>query len=315
MTRIALVRDRCAMHLEFRRTRRYLEVMNTLRVLALLLALPAFAQNVRTNMLVSTDWLQSHLGKVKVLHVGTPADYAEGHIPGAVLLDTASFLVERDGTPNEIPPIDKLEGAFRAAGIGLRGRIILYSNDPMYAARAWFTLDYLGNGDRAAILDGGFAKWKAETRRISREPVTPQAAEFEARTKPDTLVRLSKMSELVRRRDEVGPYLVLLDSRAPAQFSGEEPGAQITRPGHIPGAVNVPSASHFAADGTLRLPEELRALYRAAGVTKDSTNVTYCRSGMHASVSYFVLRYLGDDVMLYDGSYFEWSHSDQPVEP
>ena len=40
---------------------------------------------------------------------------------------------------------------------------------------------------------------------------------------------------------------------------------------------------------------------------RDARVVVYCRTGMDASVPYFVLRSLGYDVALYDGSYAEWS--------
>lgn len=62
--------------------------------------------------------------------------------PRPVLIEMSSLLVQRNGTPNELPSIDALERVFRAAGIGATGRIVVYSVDPLLAARAWFTLDY-----------------------------------------------------------------------------------------------------------------------------------------------------------------------------
>lgn len=280
-------------------------------LLVALLALPLGAQTVRDQMLVSTGWLRQHVKTVKVLHVGTRAEYDAGHIPGAVLLEMSSLLVQRDGTPNELPPIDTLEQVFRAAGLDSRGRIVVYSVDPLFAARAWFTLDYLGQGSRTALLDGGLPKWTAEGYPLSSDPVIAKAGSFQARTKPEVVVRLAAMRELVRLADQSA--CVFIDARPPAQFSGEEPGPDVRRAGHIPGAVNVPMGTNLKADGTLRPVEELRALYERAGVTKDCVNVAYCRTGMQASVTYFVLAYLGYDAALYDGSFIEWSNAGEII--
>ena len=58
---------------------------------------------------------------------------------------------------------------------------------------------------------------------------------------------------------------------------------------------------------------ELRSLYESTGATRDAIVVAYCRSGMEASMTYFVMRLLGYDVALYDGSFVEWSRSPETV--
>lgn len=282
-------------------------------VFASLIAGSAHAQMVNERMLVSADWLRRGLGMMTVLHIGDRAEYDSGHIPGAVLVELSSLLVQRDGTPNELPPVAELERVFAAAGVGPRGRIIVYSRDPLYAARAWFTLDYLGQGDRTSLLDGGLVKWAASGYELSKKNVVPQPRRFEARVVPQTVMRIGAMRELVRLRERFGTALVLIDARPPAQFSGDEAGEGVKRAGAIPGAVNVPTALNFGADGAFRPASDLGAMYRKAGVTNESANVVYCRTGMQASVTYFVLRYLGFDAELYDGSYLEWSNAGEMI--
>lgn len=277
------------------------------------LALPLPAQAVREQMLVSADWLQRRLGTVTILHIGDAPGYDAGHIPDAVLVEMSSLLAQRDGTPNELPPIDVLEGVFRAAGVGASGRIVIYSSDPLLAARAWFTLDSLGQGDRAALLDGGLAKWAAAGYAVSTARVQPRPGSFEARPVPEAITRLATMRELVRLRDQLGPNLVLIDARSVQQFYGDEAGADVSHAGHIPGAVNVPFAANLDASGALRPAAQLRLLYQQAGVTRESANIVYCRTGMQASLTYFVLRYLGYDTTLYDGSYIEWSNAGESI--
>lgn len=278
-----------------------------------MLALPLHAQAVREHMLVQPDWLQRRLGTVTLLHIGDAAGYDNGHIPGAVLVELSSLLVQRDGTPNELPLVDTLERVFRAAGVGARERVVVYSSDPLLAARAWFTLDYLGHGDHVAMLDGGLPKWLAAGYATSKERVQPRPGSFEARAVPQTVTRLAAMRELVRLRDQLGSSLVLIDARSPAQFSGDEAGPDVLHAGHIPGAMNIPSASNLDATGSFKPVYELRLLYHQAGVARDSANIVYCRTGMQAAMTYFVLRYLGYDATLYDGSFIEWSNAGEMI--
>ena len=111
-------------------------------------------------MIVTTDWLADSVKHpdVRVLDVATLDEYKHGHIDGAVLLNVKELLVRRANTPDELPSVARLEELFRDAGVKPTDKIILTSNDPLLATRAWFTLDYLGWGDHAAILDGGNAK-------------------------------------------------------------------------------------------------------------------------------------------------------------
>jgi thiosulfate/3-mercaptopyruvate sulfurtransferase len=273
----------------------------------LILAIPAHAQSVREEMLVSPDWLQRRLGTVTLLHAGDAAGYAAGHIPGAVLLEMPALLVDLDGTPNELPSVAALESVFRAAGVGVRDRIVVYSNDPVLAARAWFTLDYLGQGTRTAMLNGGLARWMAAGYAISTDRVLPKRGAFVARTMPQAVVRLAAFREVMRLRQELGTKLVLIDARSSEQFCGEETGAGVDRPGHIPGAVNIPFTENFDPGGAVKSVYELRQLYHRAGIRRDTANIVYCRTGMQAAMTYFVLRYLGYGASLYDGSYVEWS--------
>ena len=87
------------------------------------------------------------------------------------------------------------------------------------------------------------------------------------------------------------------------------------RPGHIPGAVNVPHTEMAGADGKLLIdPELLRERLAAAGITPRDSVVAYCRSGVRASLAYLSMQQAGYAVRLYDGSYAEWMDSGRPVE-
>jgi 3-mercaptopyruvate sulfurtransferase SseA len=115
--------------------------------------MPLTAQTVRWQMLVSPEWLEANWSSVRIFHIGDRATYDFGHIPGAVLIEPASFVMTVNGIPNELPPLATPEQVFSEAGIDRRSRIVLYGADRLVVARAWFTLDYLGQGAEVVAGD------------------------------------------------------------------------------------------------------------------------------------------------------------------
>lgn len=262
--------------------------------------------------LVSTEWLAAHLGRPElvVLHVGTAADFAQGHIPGAQLVELADVSVTgEDGLRVELAPPERLAETLRRRGVSETSRIVVYAGGVslQVATRVFFTLDYLGLGDRTALLDGGLAVWQAEGRPLSRNAAPPTAGNFTPRPSPERVVDASWL-----RLDEVGRRFTLLDARTPEFYSGAKAAAP--RAGHIPGARNVPIATLLDAQGKFKSREELKAILEAAGARRNAPLVVYCQVGVQASALYFAARYLGYDVRLYDGSFEDWSRrADLPV--
>jgi thiosulfate/3-mercaptopyruvate sulfurtransferase len=163
-----------------------------------------------------------------------------------------------------------------------------------------------------AVLDGGLAKWRAEGRPVTDEPVTPKEAHFTARQN-NLLVRdLEQMrANVLSRREQV------VDARSRGRFAGTEPEPRAgLRGGHIPGSVCLPHLELIATDGTLLPEAELRRRFAAAGADISRPVVTSCGSGVTASTLALALYRLGrDDVAVYDGSWSEWGgRSDTPVE-
>lgn len=253
---------------------------------------------------VSTDWLAEQLQNpgVIVVEIGINANADRPHIPGARYIPIDS-IVRRDGwPPDELPKLADLRKAFEKAGIGDEGRLVLYSSAPLYATRAWFTLDFLGHADRAAILDGGFEKWRREGRPIAvtREAFAPRT--FTPKPNAERVLSQMQMQTAV-----TGTSAILIDARPASEFHGAQRGLRVARKGHIPGANSIPWQANLDVTFALKPESELRALYRSVGVEPGSRVIVYCRTGMEASLPYFVLRSLGYDVTLYDGSYAEWS--------
>lgn len=269
-------------------------------LLLLLVTLPSHGA-INSTVLVSTDWLEKHLRdrQVTIFEAGDRTTFEAEHIKGARFAPLSELVITRGDTPNELPDPIALEKTLRAAGLPKRGRIVIYARDPIIAARIFFTLDYAGRGTDIALLDGGYAKWTAEKRPVvSGAPVTA-AGDFEVSARPEVIVRHTAMMVLAECAEAMPENIVLVDAR-PAEAYGQ---------GHIGCALNIPWNENLTGGATpvFRSREDLASLYAASGVGKDASIAAYCRTGMQASVTYFVLRYLGRDVHLYDGSWAEWT--------
>jgi thiosulfate/3-mercaptopyruvate sulfurtransferase len=273
----------------------------------LLAAVVTVATALSNPMVVSTDWVAERLGSplVIVLEVGEKHDYDEAHIPGARFIARSEIVEDCDGVPNELPDQEKLVATFKRAGVGDSKRIVIYSRTPLVATRAWFTLDYLGHGSRTSILDGGWEKWANEKRPATAEKTIANPAPFSTFDRPYSLVGFEDMKDLVRRRGKLDAQFISIDARPLASFHA----------GHIPDAINIPWTANLSAEHppVFRTDEELRRLYVGAGVTRDAVVITYCRTGMEASMTYFILRALGYDISLYDGSMAQWGKAEDTV--
>jgi thiosulfate/3-mercaptopyruvate sulfurtransferase len=197
--------------------------------------------------------------------------------------------------------------------VGDEARIVLYGdNSGLSAARAYFTLDYLGHGERAALLDGGLEKWQAERRVTSTETPEVKPARFTPRV-PSAVVGFDVVGDLSWAAANLSaPNVALVDARPAEEYTGEKPSDGVPRGGHIPGAANVFWMQNVVSreNPVMRPVAELRKLYVAAGATAGRKVVTYCRTGGQASHSYFTAKYLGYDVVMYDGPFFEWSNAE-----
>jgi thiosulfate/3-mercaptopyruvate sulfurtransferase len=288
-----------------------------------LLPFLAGAAAVRSDMLVSTAWLAQNLSNpnLVILHVSRDrVAYDAGHIPGARFLALPDIAVTRDGILNELPPAATLQEVLERVGVSDNSRVILYGDTSVLpATRAYFTLDYLGHGDRTSLLDGGLPKWTAESRPLEKEAPQVARGRLTLHPRPEVVVNINAMKDLsFSAANTPAASPVLVDARTNAEFTGTTaPSSEIPRPGHIPGATDVYWMQTQASKSDMSLLPEaaLRKIYESAGVTPDRPVVTYCNTGMQASQSYFTLKYLGYDARMYDGSFSEWSNTkDSPVQ-
>ena len=254
---------------------------------------------VHPEMIVSAQWLSEHLNdpKVVVLHVGEKrSEYEGGHIPGARFLALTDFI---EGDAAELPSAEKLKTAFEKVGVNDDSRVVIYTTSwyPM-AGRAYYTLDYLGHGEHAALLDGGIDEWKLEKRPLEKTEPKIAPGSFTPHVHPEVRAMLEEVKKL---SEQPSKTTVLVDSRPEKRYID----------GHIAGAVHVYWQETLvdAKNKPVFLPpDKLKELLASRGIAPGQKLVTYCEIGLQASHDYFIAKYLGYDAAMFDGSIHEWSH-------
>jgi len=269
---------------------------------------------VRESLIVSSEWLATHLNdeSLVLLQVGDKDEYLAGHIPGAQFITTSDISTPRgSGLTLELPAVTQLQTAFEKLGVTDKSRVVIYFGKDWVSptTRVFFTLDYLGLGDRTSILDGGLPAWRAAGKPVTAVVSEPKAGHFTPHPNPKLIVDAAWVNANLNQ-----PGVVILDARAPKFYSGAEAGS-MPRAGHIPKARNIPFSSVVEDSNKFKSAAALREIFNAAGVKSDDSLTSYCHIGQQASVLYFAARYLGYEAHLYDGSFEDWSRRPElPVE-
>ncbi|WP_454194928.1 sulfurtransferase [Nocardia sp. Marseille-Q1738] len=263
----------------------------------------------RSDVLVSVDWAEENLNAPGVVFVEVDEDtsaYDGGHIEGAVRLDWKKDL--QDQVRRDFVNQEQFSDLLSARGISNDDEVILYGgNNNWFAAYAYWYFKLYGHNN-VKLLDGGRKKWELEGRPLSTEPVNRPATQYKAAA-PDLSIRAF--------RDEVIAAIGtknLVDVRSPDEFTGKIlapahlPQEQSQRPGHIPGAINVPWSKAANEDGTFKSDAELAEIYKEAGLDGEKETIAYCRIGERSSHTWFVLQELlgHQNVKNYDGSWTEY---------
>ncbi|MCC2099135.1 MAG: 3-mercaptopyruvate sulfurtransferase [Hyphomicrobiales bacterium] len=272
--------------------------------------------------LVSTQWLEDHLGEAGLTVVDGSwylpamkrdgaAEYLEGHIPGAVYFDIDDISDHSIDLPHTMPSQDYFASKVGGLGVSESDHIVVYDGGGLFSApRVWWMFRTFGAA-RVSILDGGLPKWKAEQRPLEGGRVEPQARSF----KPTFNAPVVAYTADVEAALQSGSAQVA-DARARGRFDGSVPEPRPGLPsGHMPGAKNL-AVGELTADGRLKDRTALTDAIRAAGIDASKPVITSCGSGVSAAIINLAFEVSGlPQPRLYDGSWTEWASKGMPVEP
>lgn len=268
-----------------------------------------------TSPLIGVDELAARLGEVAVLDVRYrmggppgPAEYAAGHVPGAVFVDLDTALAAPPGPRGRhpLPDEDVFVQAMRAAGVSEGRPVVVYDDwSGQAAARCWWLLRFHGHPD-VRVLDGSWAAWQAAGLLVEQGEPAPAATPGDFTARPGAMPAVDAAT--------VATTTVVVDARAPERYRGEvEPIDPVA--GRIPGAVNVPTARNLGPDGRFLPGVELAETYAAVGAVPGVDVAVYCGSGVTAAHDVLALEVAGVAAALYPGSWSEWvADPARPVE-
>ncbi len=270
---------------------------------------------------VSPDWVAQNAKNpnLRVLDVRTaPLEYISGHVPKAVNIADSAFR-----GPNGVLPVQywdnaKLGDIFSKSGVSSNSKVLVYSsgNDVLGATMVAYLLERLGAKD-IAVLDGGFAGYKAAGQTVTKEFPRYSPGKFTVQDNPAIRVTLTQVKQLIGK-----PGVTFIDPRPPELFRGEKD--IWIRNGHIPGAKNIPWPTFTEANNpqeSLKNPhklkslDEIRKLLAERGVKPTDDIIVTCSTGREATLQYIVLKHLlgYPKVRIYEGSWTEYSTTDLPV--
>lgn len=262
--------------------------------------------------IVDFEWLKEHQGEVRVVDVRWYLDgrsghdaYEKGHIPGAVFIDLHTQLSGHGGPEvgrHPLPEPSLFAEAMSESGIGDGATVVAYDDaGGVMAARLIWMLRALG--ENAALLDGGLQNYKGP---LQTGVSTPTRARFSPRSWPK-----SRLADIDEASD---PKNIVIDARNRDRYRGEADPVD-PRPGHIPGAINIPCRENLNADGTFLPAEILRHRFEEAGVKEGKDVISYCGSGVTACHNLLAMEFVGlGQGRLFPGSWSQYSQAaDRPV--
>ena len=280
----------------------------------LLLAGPVLADWANPQLLVSADEVEKDLSKPDwvVVDCRKLEEYAKGHIPGAISFGKDCKDALRDPTSRVYSSASKYDSLLGKAGIGNSTNVVFYgelkSKSLDDASVAFWIFEYLGQTDKAHVLNGGLEAWTKAGKKLSTEPTIRPAATFKTKFVKSRIATTDEVLKIARNQTK---GVQLIDSRTKKEYEGED--IRNTRGGRIPNctvnvshndtydAVKDPATGKDKSTGVLSYDKVAKAY---AGLDKNKRAIAYCQTGSRSTLTYMEMRLLGfKDPANYDDSW------------
>jgi thiosulfate/3-mercaptopyruvate sulfurtransferase len=258
--------------------------------------------------LLSFDELERQLGapELRLLDLRDHADFAKGHIPGAIWLDIKAAQ-QLSSTGRGLLDQPAWEKWMEPLGIGPSTQVVVYDAQRQSgAARIWWLLSYLG-APNVALVNGGFGLWARQGRPVTSDSTKAVPRPFRVKFQHARLAGRDQVVNSLKSAD------VVVDARSAAEYAGDE--VRSRRGGHIPSACHLEWSTLVDEEGRFLDERALRGRLDSLRIKSGQPITTYCQSGGRSSVDVFVLERLGFPVRNYYLGWSDWGNAeDSPIE-
>lgn len=239
-----------------------------------------------------------------------------GFLEGAISVNQDSWTLD-SRSQAQLDDLAQWSALLGVLGVDGKRPVVVYDNgDLKFASRVRYLLNHYGV-DRAALVNGGWPALEALVHagklkgQAGPSPAVFVHAAARATEPPIPLAARRQVFQSLHASN-----VTLIDVRSPAEYDGTDPFPGIDRPGHIPGAVNLPLNKLFATATTLMAPAQLRAVFSANHIDERGALIFYCQDGARSSLGALAAVKAGYRVVkLYYLSYLDWqSDPNDPVE-
>ena len=266
--------------------------------------------------LVSTDWLNENLNKVKIIDASwnlvknriAIEEYNKEHIENAIFFDLDKNSNQGKDLPHGhfLPSLSDHEKAISTMGILNTDRIIIYCySDLISSCRTWFQFLYFGHNPKlVSVLNGGIKKWKLEGRKVTNLKTKIITSKYKAKENKNMIKVKSQIDENIKRKE-----FTVLDARSKNRFLGLEPEPRPgIRSGSIKGSKSMPLSEIVnVKDNTFLDKKKLKNIFDLKGIHSNKI-VMSCGSSVSASSLALAYSLINDDYMakIYVGSWTEY---------
>jgi len=266
--------------------------------------------------LVSTDWLNKNLNKVKIIDASWHLvknrnggkEYDKEHIEDAIFFNLDQNSNKEKDLPHGhfLPTAEEHEKSISEMGILNTDRIIIYCNsDLISSCRAWFQFLYFGHNPKlVSVLNGGMKKWKLEGKKVTNKKTKIIASKYIAKENKNMIKIKSEIDKNINEKK-----FTILDARSKNRFLGleSEPRPGI-KSGSIKGSKSLPLSELInTKNNTFFNKEKLKNIFSLKGISSNEI-VMSCGSSVSASSLALAYSLINDDYMakIYVGSWAEY---------
>ena len=196
--------------------------------------------------LVSTDWLNENLNKVKIIDASwhlvknrnAIEEYNKEHIQNAIFFDLDKNSEQNTELPHMLPTKEKWEEIISSLGISNEDKIVIYDNsDVLSSCRGWYNFIYFGHErELVSVLDGGLKKWKIENKITTNEKTNILKSKYIAKENKHLVKNINEINDNIKTNN-----FKVIDARSRERFEGIVPDPRKNvRSGSIPNSLCLP---------------------------------------------------------------------------